>query len=160
MYCRKCGAEISNSAKFCDSCGEQVKVIKQRSDAQKFDDRRKLEQSQKKEKKAKKSQREKKLEELKNPYVIPAFATAVLAFGLGIFPWPRSWEIGTSLWMRVAIVLIALLSDYHCTKAKQVNRLYDIQYRYQVRPKMLTVATVLATITTAISLYALFGLGI
>ena len=39
MYCRKCGAKINDTAKFCDSCGEAVVTVKQRSDSQKFRDR-------------------------------------------------------------------------------------------------------------------------
>lgn len=154
MYCRKCGAKLNETAKFCDSCGEEVKQVKQRTDAQKYDERQK-EDAKKKKNKAKKEQT---LEELKNPYVIPALGTAILAFGLAIFPWPISWGVGTSLWMRILILLIALLSDYHCTKSRQVNNLYNIQYRYRVQPRLVTVATVLATFTTAIALFALINM--
>ena len=149
MYCRKCGAKLNDTAKFCDSCGEAVIVVKQRSDSQKYEERQTKETK-------KKSQQ--KIEELKNPYVIPALGTAILAFGLAIFPWPVSWGIGTSLWMRILILLIALLSDYHCTKSRQVNNLYNIQYRYRVQPQLVTTATVLATLTTAVALFALINI--
>lgn len=149
MYCRKCGAKLNDAAKFCDSCGEAVIVVKQRSDSQKYEERQTKETK-------KKSQQ--KIEELKNPYVIPALGTAILAFGLAIFPWPVSWGIGTSLWMRILILLIALLSDYHCTKSRQVNNLYNIQYRYRVQPQLVTTATVLATLTTAVALFALINM--
>lgn len=154
MYCRKCGAKLNETAKFCDSCGEEVKQVKQRTDAQKYDERRK-EDAKKKKNKAKKEQ---PLEELKNPYVIPALGAAIVAFGLAIFPWPASWGVGTSLWMRILILLIALLSDYHCTKSRQVNNLYNIQYRYRVQPQLVTVATVLATFTTVVALFALINM--
>ena len=36
MYCRKCGAKMSDTARFCDSCGEEVKKVRQRSDTQKY----------------------------------------------------------------------------------------------------------------------------
>lgn len=153
MYCRKCGAKLNDTAKFCDSCGEEVKIIKQRSDTQKYEERQKNDQT----KESKKKQNQ-KIEELKNPYVIPAFGTAVFAFGLAIFPWPISWGVGTSLWMRILILLIALLSDYHCTKSRQVNNLYHIQYRYRVQPQLVTTATVLATLTTAVALFALINM--
>lgn len=153
MYCRKCGAKISDKASFCDGCGEKVKVVKQRSDAQKYEERKKDDSLNKK-----KSKQEKPLEELKNPYIIPALGTAILAFGLAIFPWPVSWGVGTSLWMRILILLIALLSDYHCTKSKQVNNLYNIQYRYRVQPQLVTTATVLAMFTTAVALFALINM--
>lgn len=51
MYCRKCGAKINDSAKFCDSCGAEVKLIKQRSDAQKYEDRKKLKRQKKQKRK-------------------------------------------------------------------------------------------------------------
>lgn len=152
MYCRKCGEKISNKAKFCDACGEGVVIVRQRSDSQKYKDR---EKEMKYPKEIKKTKREKKLENLKNPYVIPALTTAVVAFGLGIFPWPTHWQVGTSLWMRVTILVIALLSDYHCTKARQTNRLYNIQYRYQISPKLVKTATILASITTMTALFSL-----
>lgn len=38
MYCRKCGAILKDSAKFCDSCGSEVIKVKQRSYAQKYND--------------------------------------------------------------------------------------------------------------------------
>jgi uncharacterized Zn finger protein (UPF0148 family) len=155
MYCRKCGAKLSDTAKFCDSCGEEVKVIKQRSDSQKYEERQKNDQSKESKKKIKQDQ---KIDELKNPYVIPALGTAILAFGLAIFPWPISWRIGTSLWMRIAILLIALLSDYHCTKSRQVNNLYHIQYRYRVQPQLVKTATILATLTTVVALFALINM--
>ena len=31
MYCRKCGAVLKDSAKFCDSCGSEVIKVEQRS---------------------------------------------------------------------------------------------------------------------------------
>ena len=29
MYCRKCGAEIKETSKFCDNCGCEVVKVKQ-----------------------------------------------------------------------------------------------------------------------------------
>lgn len=156
MYCRKCGAKISDKAKFCDNCGKEVVIVKQRTDSQKYDELREKKQQEKIKKENKKTKREKKLDKLKNPYVIPAFGTAIIAFGLGMFPWPVSWGVGTSLWMRILILVIALLSDYHCTKSRQVNRLYNIQYRYQVQPSLVKVASILSGVTTAVALFALF----
>ena len=31
IYCRKCGTQLKDSAKFCDSCGAEVIKVKQRS---------------------------------------------------------------------------------------------------------------------------------
>lgn len=153
MYCRKCGAKLNDKARFCDSCGESVVLVKQRSDVEKF--QAKLAQEEEQKAKEKKTKREQKLAELKNPYVIPAFGTALIAFGLGIFPWPPEWGVGTSLWMRILILVIALLSAYHSRKARQVNQAYEIRYRYKVQPKFVTVATVLSSLTTVVALFAL-----
>ena len=38
MYCRKCGAEIKETSKFCDSCGCEVVKVKQVSYAEKYSD--------------------------------------------------------------------------------------------------------------------------
>lgn len=152
MYCRKCGTKINDNAKFCDSCGEAVVIMKQRSEVEKFQDKISQEEMNKMQQKSKK---EKRVMDLKNPYVIPAFGTALIAFGLGMFPWPVSWGVGTSLWMRILILVVALLSAYHSRKARQVNKAYEIRYRYQVKPKFVTTATVLSSLTTMVALFAL-----
>lgn len=152
MYCRKCGARINEKAQFCDHCGEKVVVVKQRNDSQKYADRKMEEKKSKKESPKKRNRKE---EELKNPYVIPALGSGILAFILAVFPWPVSWKIGTSIWMRIIIVVLALLSDYHCTKARQMNNLYRIKYNYEVQPGVVKVATAIATFVTIVSMFAL-----
>lgn len=149
MYCRKCGEQISDKAKFCDSCGESIVLVKQRDDAEKVRDKAK--NSKKKTK-----HKEEKTETLNNPYVSPAIGSAVLAFILGIFPWPADWEIGTSLWMRILILVLALLGSYHSTKARQMNRLFDIKHHQEVQPKAVKVATGLSSVTLVVALFALF----
>lgn len=152
MYCRKCGSKMDNNSKYCSKCGEEVKYVKQRTDAQRFEDKRKEE----KENNKKGNKKQSRTDTIKNPYVIPAFGSALLAFLLAIFPWPQSWGIGTSLWMRILILVIALLASYHTTKSKQVNRLFDIKYGYMVKPKLVTAATVLSVTTLVVALYSLF----
>lgn len=148
MYCRICGGKIEDKAKFCNQCGKEVKVVKLQSNNQNYTKIKEIDTK-------KKTKREKKLGKLKNPYIIPAFTTAIIAFGLGIFPWPVSWRIGTSLPMKIVILIIALLSDYYCTKAIQVNRLYNTKYRFQVKPKMVKIARIMASVTTIVALFAL-----
>lgn len=149
MYCRKCGTKINDKAKFCDSCGDKVVIVRQRSEVEKYQAKLAQEENNKKTKK------QKKLASLKNPYVIPALGTAVIAFTLGMFPWPASWGVGTSLWMRIIILIVALLSSYHSRKARQVNRVYQIKYRYEVQPKQVKVATTLSSLTAVVALFAL-----
>lgn len=155
MYCRKCGEKLNDKAKYCDNCGEKVIILKQKSDNEKYEELRIQEQEKAEKIEKKKTKRQKKLDALKNPYVKPALGTAIIAFGLGIFPWPPSWGVGTSLWMRILILIIALLSDYHCTKSRQVNRLYNIQYRYEVQPNIVKVSSILSGLTTVVALFAL-----
>ena len=157
MYCRKCGAKIADTAKFCDSCGEEVVKVKQRSDSQRYKDFQEQQALEKEKKKSNKElKREKKLAGLKNPYVYPALGSAIVALTLGIFPYPKSWGIGTALWMRILILVVALLSDYHCTQARRVNNMYYTQYRYKVQPKLVNAATTIAVITTIVALFSLF----
>jgi uncharacterized membrane protein len=153
MYCRKCGSKINEQAKFCDSCGTSVVKVKQRSEVDKFQAKLAQEEEQKQTKN--KSNKQRVREELKNPYVIPALGTAIISFVLGIFPWPSSWGIGTSLWMRILILIVALLSAYHCRRARQVNKMYQIKYRYEIQPTHVKVATILSSLTTLVALFAL-----
>ena len=142
MFCRKCGEKLNPDAKFCDHCGEQVVLLEQQSDNEEIE----LETKKEDEVSA----------NLKNPYVLPAFYTALVAFTLGMFPYPHSWGIGTSLPMRIIILLIALLSSYHCRKARQVNRMYQLQNLERVRPGLTKAATVISTITAMVALFTLF----
>ena len=41
MYCRKCGAEIKETSKFCDNCGCEVVKVKQVSYAEKYNENKK-----------------------------------------------------------------------------------------------------------------------
>jgi ABC-type transport system involved in cytochrome bd biosynthesis, fused ATPase and permease components len=152
LYCRKCGKKISDQAKFCADCGTAVVKVKQRSDAEKFDEIRAKKVALKQQNK---TQIAPEYSDLKNPYVIPALSTAIIAFALGIFPWPPALGIGTSLWMRILIFVIALLSSYHSMKAKQVNRLYQLKYNYEIKSKYVKIATILSTITLMVALFSL-----
>lgn len=40
MYCRKCGAEIKETSKFCDNCGCEVVKVKQVSYAEKYNEKK------------------------------------------------------------------------------------------------------------------------
>ena len=47
MYCRKCGAEIKETSKFCDNCGCEVVKVKQVSYAEKYNENKKKSKKQK-----------------------------------------------------------------------------------------------------------------
>lgn len=63
MYCRKCGAVLKDSAKFCDSCGSEVIKVEQRSYAQKYNDNKIKQKMSKKD-----IERMEKHRDEKNPY--------------------------------------------------------------------------------------------
>ena len=143
MLCGECGVLLENRMKFCHGCGEKIDVEKSREMAKEWE----LKQKE-----------EGKLNA--NPYVLPAFCTAILAFALSIFPYPPEWGIGTSLPMKLTILTVALFSSYQGRKAKRVNRLYELENRVQVRPRWVQTATVLSAISATVALFALFmGMG-
>lgn len=149
MYCRKCGEKIADNVSVCPKCGAEIVLVKQRSYQEKYDAQKKAEKQQK-------SKPTKKENIVENRYLSYAVVTALFAFVLSIIPWPASWGIGTSLWMKIIILVIALLADYHCVKAKQIDT-YNIKHSkdYNGAPA-LTVATVIAVITTLVSTFSLF----
>ncbi|MCL2560452.1 MAG: zinc ribbon domain-containing protein [Turicibacter sp.] len=140
MLCRKCGTKLSSKVKFCHECGTKVALTTVGID----------------EVTAEAMPESKEELQRRNPYVLPAFYTALLAFALATFPYPPEWGVGTSLPMRIAILLIALLSSYHSRKARQVNRLYQLQNESEIRPGLTKAATVLSAITALVALFAMF----
>ena len=66
--------------------------------------------------------------------------------------------IGTSLPMRIVIVVFALLGDYHVTKAKQVNNLIYSKYGFRIKANIVSLANCLSIFVTVIGLFALFTL--
>lgn len=158
IYCRKCGVELKDSAKFCDNCGAEVIKIKQRSYQEKYDEKK--EKMKQKEHSKKELERMEKHKDEKNPYINAAFFAVLMAFILSIFPWSIIGEnIGTSLGMRIAIVIFALLADYHCTKAKQTNNLIYSRYGFRIREDTVKIVNVFSIIMTIIALFALFMYG-
>lgn len=149
MYCRKCGEKIADNVSKCPKCGTEVILVKQRSYQEKYDEAKKLEKNNK-------GKVNKKENMIENRYISFAVVTSIFAFILSIIPWPSSWGIGTSLWMKIIILIVALLADYHCVKAKQIDT-YNIKNtkNYNGTP-VLTIATFLAIITTLVSTFSIF----
>ena len=107
MYCRKCGNPIDNKTVFCKICGEKIIKLDKKSYEEKY-----LEKNAKSDLK-----KQDKYCDLKNPYVIPAITVSCIGFILGVFPYPAAWEVGTSLWLSVVILVFALLGAYHSVKS-------------------------------------------
>ena len=85
----------------------------------------------------------------KNPYIGAALFASVLALILAIVPWNYFGDgIGTSLPMRIVIVVFALLGDYHVTKAKQVNNLIYSKYGFRIKANIVSLANCLSIFVT------------
>ena len=155
MYCRKCGAQIKDSSKYCDSCGCEVVTVKQISYAQKYNENKKKNKEQQLSKKD--QERMEKHKDEKNPYIAAALFATVVAILLAIFPWNFIGEgIGTSLPMRIAVVVFALLGDYHITKAKQVNNLIFSKYGFRIKSNVVSMVNILSVFVTIMGMFALF----
>lgn len=155
IYCRKCGTQLKDAAKFCDSCGAEVIKVKQRSYQEKYDDNKKKEKEKLLSKKDIK--RLEKHKDERNPYVGAALFATTIAFILAVFPWGYIKEgLGTSIFMRIAVVVFALLADYHCTKAKQVNNLLYGKYGFRIQENTVKIVNIFAIIVTIVGLFALF----
>lgn len=159
MYCRKCGASISDEAMFCDRCGIEVIKVKQRSYSEKYHEQRNKQNLNKKTQTIngnKKSNHQNQ----KNPYISASLITLSVALILAMFPWNIIGEgIGTSFPIRLTIVVFALLADYHVTKAKQVNNLLDHKYGFKINTGTVRVASGLSIFVTIMGLFALFTYG-
>ncbi|UTY39647.1 hypothetical protein NMU03_02120 [Allocoprobacillus halotolerans] len=77
-----------------------------------------------------------------------------------VFPWNLIGSgIGTSLAMRIIIVVFALLGDYHATKAKQTNRYIKQKYGFEIQVNAMKLGYYLSVIMTIMGLFALFMYG-
>ena len=93
----------------------------------------------------------------KNPYIAASLFATVVAIVLAMFPWNVVGSgIGTSLPMRIAIVVFALLADYHVTKAKQVNNLIFSKYGFRIKSNVVSMVNVLSVFVTIMGMFALF----
>lgn len=154
MYCRKCGAKLKDSAKFCDNCGAEVIIVKQKTYEEKY------KENKEKSKNLSKKDRERmeKHKDEKNPYIKAGLFAAVISLVLAFFPWGYiDKNIGLSLPMRIAVVVFALLGDYHSTKAKQVNNLLYGKYGFRIQPELVKLVSGLSIFATIMGLFDLFN---
>lgn len=150
IYCRKCGAQLKDNAKFCDSCGCEVVKIKQISYADQYKAKKHANRSTTLQKYTQKKDE-------KNPYIAASMIAVMMALILVMFPWNLIGKgIGTSLPMRIAVIILALLGDYHITKAKQVNNLIFSKYGYRVKENIVSFINVIAVFVTIMGMFALF----
>lgn len=158
MYCRKCGAKIKNSAQFCDNCGTEVILLQQRSYSEQYEQKKQENKNKKKTMSKKDQERYEKFKaEAKNPYIGAALFAAITSIVLAIFPWGVIGKgIGLSWPIRIAIVVFALLGNYHSTKAKQTNNYLKGRYGFELRTNAVSLAYGLSVFATVIGLLALF----
>ena len=101
----------------------------------------------------------KSIEMKKIHILVQLYLLQFLALILAIVPWNYFGDgIGTSLPMRIVIVVFALLGDYHVTKAKQVNNLIYSKYGFRIKANIVSLANCLSIFVTVIGLFALFTL--
>jgi Oxygen-sensitive ribonucleoside-triphosphate reductase len=146
MYCRKCGTKLEKGQTRCPKCGTEVLLIAQRSYDEKYREAKQKEKSAVRQIKVKPE----------NRYMNYAIICAFTAFVLSVLPWPVSWKIGNSIWMKVIILLVALIADYHCVKANQIDNMNVKKYMTYQKPGILKVANVLAILTTIVATFSLF----
>lgn len=157
MYCRKCGAKIKDTAQFCDECGAEVILIQQKSYSEKYKESKELSKKRAKDQSYQEQKKRDKYKDIKNPYIAASLLSALIAFLCAIFPWNIIGDgIGTSLPMRIIVVVLALLGDYHATKAKQMNNYIKKQYGFEIQSHALKLGYFLSVFMTVIGLFALF----
>ncbi len=160
MYCRKCGKKISDHAQFCDHCGAEVVIVPQQSYADKYKENKKKAKSQTKQTSEQKKKQQEKYKYAKNPYIAASLFASIVSLACAIFPWNLIGEgIGTSLPMRIIVVVFALLGDYHATKAKQTNRYLKNRYGFEIQVNAMKLGYYLSIIMTIMGLFALFMYG-
>lgn len=160
MYCRKCGKKIRDHAQFCDYCGTEVVIIPQKSYADKYKESKKTAKSQAHQTSQQQKKQQEKHKDAKNPYIAASLFASIVSLVCAIFPWNLIGEgIGTSLPMRIIVVVFALLGDYHATKAKQTNRYLKNKYGFEIQVNAMKLGYYLSVIMTIMGLFALFMYG-
>ena len=165
MYCRKCGTKLNAGAICCPECGTEVLEIRQPSYSELYEENRRKEKA---ENRKLASFIANAADYAENRYQKPAFVTALCALALAAIPWPKAWGIGTSLWMKLLILFIGIVSVYHCVKANQIsnhnrrqtekyNRTHrDAEINYR-KPAQLTAANIISVLTVLMAAFAIIG---
>ena len=118
MYCRRCGRRLEDDARSCPHCGTEVIEVKQRPYAEKYEQRKQAEKARRADARSKESAEKEAMAEnatryagqagiKRDPYVLPVAILGVISLLLIVFPWPAAWGVGTSLWMRVLVVVMS-----------------------------------------------------
>lgn len=148
MYCRRCGKKLDANATVCPYCHTEVIQVAQRPYAEKY--------QEKKEKERRAEKAFISAGKADNPYLNRAVGSTLVAFIISIFPWPVKWGIGTSLWMKIIVILLALCADYFCIKANQISNEHVRKHYLYKKPAALRCSNVVAVLTTLVSSFALF----
>ncbi|MBE6127950.1 MAG: zinc ribbon domain-containing protein [Erysipelotrichaceae bacterium] len=163
MYCRRCGKKLDRNLIRCPHCGTDVVEVKQKAYSQVYEEKKQKE----KEEKAARTNYPEEIGVKENVYVNYAVGTAVAAFLLAMIPWPKQWAIGTSVWMKIAILVISLMAIFNCVHGNQISNYNKAQiekynkrhpkdqYTY-TKPGLLTFANVLAIVTALVTTFSLF----
>lgn len=131
MYCNNCKEKLPAQAQFCGQCG--TRVVKE----EKVEMKRSVDEG------------------VSTPYTWIAFASALGALGLGLFPWPKSWGVGTSTWMMLLILGLSLVSYYFVLQANKFIKTKKDQEIKTRDLKLIKFSKFSATLTTLVALAAL-----
>ncbi len=178
MYCRRCGKKLEDGATSCPACGTEVVEVKQRPYADKYRAQRQAEKAQRaSERQAaaearaasadSEAQYAKQAGVKDDPYVTPALCLGVASLVCSAFPWPAAWGVGTSMWMRILILLLALGGMVLCLLATRVeadnvraadawNRGHKKRAFTYRRPAALMVARICCGISALMALLSFF----
>ena len=131
-----------------------------KSYADKYKENKKKTKSQAHQTSQQQKKQQEKHKDAKNPYIAASLFAAIVSLVCAIFPWNFIGEgIGTSLPMRIIVVVFALLGDYHATKAKQTNHYLKNKYGFEIQVNAMKLGYYLSVIMTIMGLFALFMYG-
>ena len=165
MYCRKCGKKLPKNAARCPYCQTDVIEVRQVPYAERYAENKK--QQEEKRAELKREGYPSEVGYVQNNYVSYAILTSMVALILSVFPWPASWEVGTSLWMRLIILFFALAAMYNCIKGNQIHNHNDTNIKkynkthgnhtvYYEKPKALSLANMLTILVLLMATFSIF----
>ncbi|MBQ2657660.1 MAG: hypothetical protein IJF87_03695 [Erysipelotrichaceae bacterium] len=165
MYCRKCGAKFDNHLIKCPKCGTEVLEVKQISYDQKYREEKQKEKENREQQRKLEYPKDAGIKE--NPNLNFAIVMSFGTFLFSMIPWPKSWGIGSTLWMKILVLVLSLMAIYHCLRATQISNFNKKQAEaynkkhpkakiYYEKPVALTIASVFATATFLLASLSLF----
>lgn len=176
MYCRVCGAEIADNAKFCSECGANLTVdhhddkVTVEEKPPVLEEKPRLTKAERAAIRKKKSENTKKLleedkhkkekiksikQENENKYVMIGFVLSSISM-LAILV-PVGVEYILSWWYSALVMLIGVYALYYAKKARTINDELFKQYQIKIHPKLVTCSFVFCFISVFVAFYLFIG---